>query len=112
MADDFCSSNDVAPFLGPDRPTYPVIDSFVRLAAGGTGVLPGFAQQLYQNSPPTFRDRERVLLFDPNGAFLQPGYYDARLVGNVGGLPLFASYCCPSGLGSSSSLSSSSTGGA
>jgi hypothetical protein len=108
MADDFCSSNDVAPFLGPDRPTYPVIDSFVRVSTGGSGVLLGFAQQLYQNSPPAFRDREQVYIFDPNGSFLQPGYYDARLVSSYGGLPLYATYCCP---GSKSDSSSSSSGG-
>jgi hypothetical protein len=111
MAD---SDNLQEPFFGPEHPVYPAVDTFVRIYAPaliGVAVYPAYAQQLVQNNPPLFRDREPVYVFDPNNSPLGPGYYDARLVGSYLGFPLYATFCCPAGSFSSSSSSSSSRGG-
>ena len=107
------SDNTQPPDFGPTVPIYPELPQIIRAAKAalpGTNVYPAFVTQ-YNPLPPlgplTFRDREDCYLTEPNGAALGPALYDARLVGNYLGLPLFATVCCPN-LGFASASSSSS----
>lgn len=106
------STADQPPFLGPQFPVYPALAQVVRVAAGavlGTNVYAGFLQQW--NGGLQLRDREQVYLWEPNGIFLQPGYYDGRLIGVYAGLPLLVTWCCPQVSPSFPSASSRSSGG-
>src|SRR4051812_41097994 len=107
------SFNLQPPALGPTRPVYPHLLQSVRVT---DGVIPGpsnllssttSGQLLYlsyvqQLVPSTLlpRDREPCLVIDLNGNDLGEGYYNARLAGSYGGLPLFevggsAPVCAP-----------------
>ncbi len=100
------STNTVAPFLGPELPTYPELPQIIRVTGPAVGsVYPGFVQQW--TPPLALRDREPCYIWEPNGITLGPGFYDSRLDGSYLGLPLFVTTCCPSGVSSSSSGSSS-----
>lgn len=58
-----------------------------------TSMCLGYIQQL--SAPLTLRDRELVVVWEPNGITLNPGYYDARLVGSYLSVPLLVTWCCP-----------------
>ncbi len=90
------NTNTQPPFLGQILPEYPDLCQFVRIsgpALAGTTAYPAFVQQ-YQPDL-SMRDREAVYLWEPNGIMLDPGIYDARLIGSYLSLPLFVSNCCP-----------------
>ncbi len=90
------SAADHAPWLGPGLPVYPPHYQILRVtgpAVVGANVFPSLTQQF---TPPLgLRDREACYLMEPNGVSLGPGYYDARLVGSFGSLPLYVTQCCP-----------------
>lgn len=69
-----------------------------------SNVYPAFAGQLSTGTgAPALRDREAVYVFEVNSIALSVGWYDCRLVGSLGGRPLYATACCPAGSSSSSS---------
>ena len=106
------STADREPDFGPELPLYPQVEQTIRVAApavAGTNpkAYPSYTQQWV--APLSLRDREPCYLVEPNGIALVSGYYTARLVGSLFGLPLFVTHCCPvTASGSSSSSSGSS----
>ncbi len=107
------STNLQPPFLGQQLPLYPQVNQILRVYAPaiiGANVYPGYVQQW--NPPLILRDREAGYVFEPNRIVLGPGYYDCRLVGVFGNLPLYVTHCCPGGdFGSSSSSGGSASSG-
>lgn len=99
------NTNLQPPNFAPTLPTYPVLEQECRVYAGGVSLsgrtyYPAFTQQF---TPPLgLRDREESYVFEANSLPLQPGIYSCRLVGNLLGLPLFVTVCCPVGSSSSS----------
>src|SRR5215831_17745704 len=85
------------PDFGPTWPIYPHLPQIVRVYQPSIGgnVYPALTSQFVP--PLGFRDREPCYLYEPNNIPLGPGYYDARLVSNYLGLPLYATNCCPVG---------------
>lgn len=89
------SRHDQEPWFGPGLPTWPALSQVVRVFGSP---LPGNAYQAWLqqwNGNLVLRDRVLVYVWEPNGIKLQPGFYDARLVGTYQELPLLVTWCCP-----------------
>ena len=108
------STNLNPPAYGPTWPLYPPLCELCRVTgapfvdpSSGKKVYPALLQQFVP--PLGIRDRISIYVFEPNNVQLGPGIYDARLVSNYNGLPLYATTCCPTSTSSASSASSSSS---
>lgn len=106
---DYDSTQLQPPALGPIMPIYPDLCQLVQVTGPNVGgnIYPGLAMQF---APPLgLRAREPCYLYEPNGSVLFPvpgvsaPVYDCRLIASYQGLPLYATACCPTGGGSSSS---------
>lgn len=108
------SHNLVSPFIGKGLPVYPQVDQVLRVTGStapgpvpiGVGSSAGPGQLLYlgfvqQAYPVTLqqRDREPCLIAEPAGQALTTGYYIGRLIGQYGGLPVFAAIAAAAATG-------------
>ncbi len=83
-----------AGFFGATEPLYPLLPQFARVFgnADSNGVYSAYMQQFNLGPPLAFRDREAVYVWG-NGATLNAGVWNVRLVGSYLGLPLLVAVC-------------------
>lgn len=93
------STNEQAPYLGPQLPVYPPLRQLVRTRSRDGAVWLANVQQ--HDGELHLRDREQCYLWEPNAVPINPGAaYRARLVGtytaSAGPLPLYVvgMLCC------------------